>query len=428
MTESERRTHAREVFGALMRNTQALFLVVDADGIVTLFDGAPAALVVVDPAAIIGRSIDDVLNTQPDGVAKMRQALAGGSSSAVLELGGRTFEAWFAPLVGADGSIEGAVAGATDITQRLEDAEALRTIAVRMEALVRNSTDIVTILNADGTVRWTSPSSTRLLGYEPGSFRGVNVFALMHPDDAPAMAESFSEALRTPGPTPTVQCRMAHARGGWRWMESTATNLLHDPAIRGIVSTTRDITDRRRARELLSVQSTILESIAQGEPLATTLGALTRLVQADDPEVSCAIVLMEHRRTKIGASIGMSDDWLARADGHDADPALIGDATVIRSARTGRVLGAIVRKQPDDHPADPGAKEVVDLAVHLAAIAIERDESLHRLAHAAAHDPLTGLTNRGGLVERLDTGNQVAVLFCDLDRFKLINRSEEHHV
>src|SRR3954462_15433458 len=105
MTESERATHARGVFRALVRNTPALFLVVDADGMVTLFDGAPAALVVVDPAAIIGHPIDEVLATQPDGVVHMRRALAGEPSSAVLELGGRTFEAWSAPLVGADGAI-----------------------------------------------------------------------------------------------------------------------------------------------------------------------------------------------------------------------------------------------------------------------------------------------------------------------------------
>jgi diguanylate cyclase (GGDEF)-like protein len=78
------------------------------------------------------------------------------------------------------------------------------------------------------------------------------------------------------------------------------------------------------------------------------------------------------------------------------------------------------------------ARAVTDLAVHLAAIAIERDESLHRLTHAAGHDPLTGLTNRAGLLARLDealpAGRQVAVLFCDLDRFKLINDSLGHHV
>ncbi|MCU1487636.1 MAG: putative diguanylate-cyclase [Actinomycetia bacterium] len=432
MTPSERTTHAREVFRALLRNTEALFLVVDAEGIVTLFDGAPATLVVVDPAAVVGRSIDDVLATQPDGVSHMHRALAGEQCRAVIELAGRTFEAWFAPLVGADGRIEGAVAGATDITQRLIDAEALRTGAVRMQALVRNATDVISILNADGTVRWSSPSGTRLFGYEEGSFGGVNIFALIHPEDAPSVAEAFSDALSRPGPTATVQYRLAHAQGGWRWAETTATNLLHDPAIQGVVTSTRDVTDRRRARDLLGVQSTILESIAQGEPLPATLAELARLAQANDPDVGCAVVLLDHRLMRVGASLGMSDDWLAAVEGAEADWSTLGGAFPIRSARTGRTLGAVVRVEPGAQDIDSGALAITDLAVHLAAIAIERDESMHRLTHAAVHDPLTGLTNRAGLIERLEAAApgdlRVAVLFCDLDRFKLINDSLGHHV
>jgi diguanylate cyclase (GGDEF)-like protein/PAS domain S-box-containing protein len=425
---SERTDHAREVFRALMRNTEALFLVVDADGVVTLFDGAPAALVVVDPAHIVGRSIDEVLDSQPAGVASMRRALAGEHSAAVVELAGRTFEAWFAPLVGADGKIEGAVAGATDITRRLADAEALRTSAVRMQALVRNSTDVVSIIDADGRLRWSSPSSTRIFGYAEGTFGGVNVFALIHPDDVPAVAEVFSAALATPGPTATVQYRLAHGKGGWRWAETTATNLLDDPAVKGIVTSTRDITDRRRARDLLAVQSSILESIAQGEALSATLVELLRLVQANDPDVRCAVVLRDDRRLRVAAHIGMPADWLAWAEGADADWSQLDDAYPIRSARSGRTLGAVVRIEPGERTIDAGALAITDLAVHLGAIAIERDESLHRLTHAAVHDPLTGLANRTGLLERLAHAERVAVLFLDLDRFKLINDSLGHHV
>jgi diguanylate cyclase (GGDEF)-like protein/PAS domain S-box-containing protein len=430
MTPSERSTHAREVFRALLRHTEALFLVVDADGVVTLFDGAPATLVVVDPAAVVGRNIEDVLATQPDGVAHMRRALAGEQCSAVIELAGRTFEAWFAPMVGADGRIEGAVAGATDITRRLADAEALRTGAVRMQALVRNASDVISILNADGTVRWSSPAATRLFGYEEGSFGGVNVFALIHPEDVPAVAEVFSDALSRPGPTATVQYRLAHAKGGWRWAETTATNLLGDPAILGIVTSTRDITDRRRARDLLDVQSSILESIAQGEPLPATLAELARLVQANDPDVRSAVLLLEDRHLRVGASLGMSEEWLASVEGAEADWSSL-RGFPIRSARTGRTLGAVVRLEPGERTIDSGALAITDLAVHLAAIAIERDESTHRLTHAAVHDPLTGLTNRSGLLDRLESASgdpQLAVLFCDLDRFKLINDSLGHHV
>jgi diguanylate cyclase (GGDEF)-like protein/PAS domain S-box-containing protein len=64
----------------------------------------------------------------------------------------------------------------------------------------------------------------------------------------------------------------------------------------------------------------------------------------------------------------------------------------------------------------------------------DRKELEQRLAHDAAHDPLTGLPNRALLLEHLETtlaraeraGTHTAVLFVDLDRFKLVNDAMGH--
>jgi diguanylate cyclase (GGDEF)-like protein/PAS domain S-box-containing protein len=415
-----------QLLRAMLHNTAALFMAVDQDGLITLFEGGKVHEVASDPGRVVGQPYLDVLRTRPDIAGHLEQALAGQGATAHIGIGDRVFEIWFAPVLGADG-VEGAIAGGSDVTDQLRDSRALRTTAARMRALVENATDVITILNADGTVRWSSPSADRVFGYPAGSFAGVNVFALMHPEDAPAVAEAFSDALTRPGPTRTVQFRLAHGNGGWRWAESTATNLLDDPAIRGIVTATRDVTERQRSRELLAVQSRILEWIARGELLETTLAEITRMVQADDPTIGCGIVLLEAGLpARVAASVGLPGDWEATVASVARDWSVLGEVSSI-TARSGRRLGVLVRSRRS-----PRTDAVIDLAVYLAEIAIERDASTHQLTHAAAHDPLTGLLNRAGLVARLASALQdqrrVAVLFLDLDRFKLINDSLGHHV
>ena len=79
-------------------------------------------------------------------------------------------------------------------------------------------------------------------------------------------------------------------------------------------------------------------------------------------------------------------------------------------------------------------REVVDVASHLAAIAIERHRTQRDLEHQARHDDLTGLPNRRAIVERLDTaiagtrGTAQArrSSSLDLDRFKVVNDSLGH--
>ena len=99
-----------------------------------------------------------------------------------------------------------------------------------------------------------------------------------------------------------------------------------------------------------------------------------------------------------------------------------------------RMLGAIAVLH--DRPRSPELPDwqVLELATHLAEIAIEQTRARRRIAHQAQHDALTALPNRLAFNERAAaalerakaTGEQLAVLFLDLDRFKVINDSFGH--
>src|SRR5712691_10778418 len=131
------------------------------------------------------------------------------------------------------------------------------------QVLVENSTDAIVMLNADGTIRFASESSARLLGYTLDERRGRSAFELMHPDDMSAARTAFRECLQRPGVPLRVEYRVRHKSGEWRHIEAIAVNRLDEPAIGAIVVNYRDITDRRRAEEALRASEERLRHIVE---------------------------------------------------------------------------------------------------------------------------------------------------------------------
>lgn len=123
----------------------------------------------------------------------------------------------------------------------------VRQSEARFGSLIRNALDIITILDADGAIRYESPAVERILGYQADELLGRNAFDLVHPEDLSATSAAFVSALNDPALTPTVEFRFRHRDGSWRWLEATGTNLLADPAVGGLVVNSRDVTERRES-------------------------------------------------------------------------------------------------------------------------------------------------------------------------------------
>ncbi len=137
-----------------------------------------------------------------------------------------------------------------DITQRKRAEEKLRQSEERFRSLIQNASDLITVLEEDGTIRYESPTIERILGYRTEERLGKNAFDYLHPDDEEWVKDSFDEALDNPGEVrPPVEFRLRHKDGSWRHMEATRTNLLDDPAVKGVVANLWDVTERKRAEE-----------------------------------------------------------------------------------------------------------------------------------------------------------------------------------
>jgi PAS domain S-box-containing protein len=138
-----------------------------------------------------------------------------------------------------------------DITERKEAEDALRRSEERFRSLVQNASDIIIILEADGTVRYVSPAIERVLGLKTEAVIGNNAVTFVDPVDRMGAIRTFAEAKKEPGVAPPVEFRLRHEDGTWRHLEINRSNLLDDPAVRGIVFNLRDVTDRKMAEEQL---------------------------------------------------------------------------------------------------------------------------------------------------------------------------------
>ena len=138
-----------------------------------------------------------------------------------------------------------------DVTERRRLEETLKESEERFRSLVQNASDLITILEADGIVRYDSPAIERMLGYEPQERLGTSAFDYIHPEDVSRVKRTFSETVEEYGVRPPVEFRIRHKDGSWRYIETTRSNLLGEPAVRGVVSNARDVTERKEAESAL---------------------------------------------------------------------------------------------------------------------------------------------------------------------------------
>src|ERR671913_1030183 len=95
-----------------------------------------------------------------------------------------------------------------DVSERKKVEKVIIESEERFRSLVQNSSDIITILGANGTVRYVSPAVERVTGYRPEEQVGTNAFGSVHPDDTERALNTFAEVLKRPGLHPPLEFRV----------------------------------------------------------------------------------------------------------------------------------------------------------------------------------------------------------------------------
>jgi two-component system sensor histidine kinase UhpB len=174
-----------------------------------------------------------------------------------------------------------------DISERKETEKALRQSEEYFRALTENVSDMIVILEGDGTIRYFSPSGKRVLGYGPEGASGRSGFDFLHPDDLRNLLDVFTGIIEKTGHKPPTEIRVRHEDGTWRTLEVTSTNLLDNPAVAGIVINSRDITERKRTELELRKYREHLEELVR-----------ERTIELEDANLQLRVEIEEHKRTE----------------------------------------------------------------------------------------------------------------------------------
>ena len=152
----------------------------------------------------------------------------------------------------ADKRLLGIIAAAIGIEEeRKREATVWAQNEAKWRSLIQTSSNLITILEADGMIKYASPAILGVLGYKPKELIGNNIFDFVHPEDVVEAKKNFQNVLHSPTADLCLEFRFKHKDGSWRYIDSTYSNLLMDSPVTRLVVNSRDVTERKLAEDAL---------------------------------------------------------------------------------------------------------------------------------------------------------------------------------
>ena len=265
----------------------------DASGRCTFSRGQALEHVGVSHEELLGSDLLARFEELPLVRDQLLASLRGEDVSAVVDFADRVWECHYRPVRGEDGAVVGGVGIAVDVTDHAAARREVQANEARLRALLSHADDVVLVVNPEGRLLYVSPAVMRVLGYDDRALFWRSAGRGTHPADQGVVLDAWTRALRSPGASVAVECRVRHGDGSWRWCEHVLTNLTADPDVGGVVINLRDVTESRRVtHELqrlalhdgltgLANRGLILDRIEQALHWGRRNAALTGLVVLD---------------------------------------------------------------------------------------------------------------------------------------------------
>jgi len=248
---NQERENGNRKFHALTEKLPIVLYTLHTEGIVTMSEGKGLAAIGSRPGQSVGKNIFEMYKDLPETNTYIRRALAGEEIQAPIQIGPVYMQTWYSPLRDENGTVNGMLGLAIDISERKKAETELRESKNRLE-LAFGAANL-------GSWDWNMITNdvifddgfNRMLGYEPGGLGNeLSGFSNnLHPDDIERTFKAVSDYTEGRAPKYDIEFRLKHKDGSWRWV--SATGLVVERQADGktvrMIGVNQDITDRKKA-------------------------------------------------------------------------------------------------------------------------------------------------------------------------------------
>jgi PAS domain S-box-containing protein len=173
----------------------------------------------------------------------------------------RWFEVDLQPLKSASGVV-GLVVLSVEVTERRVQNRAQGSSERRLLALTEHARDIIAIAGADGRLQYVSGGVRNSLGYTSQERESNSIFEHLHPEDYETVRAKYQQLVAGELEGYSLEFRVRHKDGSFRWFESSYASALNNPLISGVVINSRDITERKQAEFKLAQREEVFRLAA----------------------------------------------------------------------------------------------------------------------------------------------------------------------
>ena len=394
----------------------------DSEGVFTLSEGAGLVGLGLEPGEVVGQSVYDLYAGDTATIASIRRVLGGEALSWETVLGTAAYVTQARPVRGPDGSVTGLIGVSLDVTAQARSRDALAESEVRLRALSSATFEGIAFTEG-GIVIDGNDQFAHLMGYDGVADVTGQPAALFV---APESVGKVSQMIRDNRPEAyEAVCLRRDGTRFWAEIQGQPTPY-HGRTVR--MTALRDVTARKEAEEQRRFQADVLAHVSDA---VMALDLEGRITYWNDGAAALHGVASEE---VLGRQLEDVVSYVVPEHSDEASELSAEAALCSEAARNGELVLVV----------PGGRRRFVSVSSSVLCdedgterglLAVSRDvtaqrEMSARLRHQATHDALTGLPNRTlfrtSIARALSDDDPFAVMFVDLDRFKVVNDSLGH--